>query len=160
MRFLLSGHDIERWMLRSLAIFGVSRNFAMDGAVIDQLFIDRLRIVELLEDTSLWIKPLGLYLLGPPGHQFTQRAHVQLAPLLRKDDGVLIGITLNIQGLAFALLATDHDIAGTGLDRSFYRPGSIAFAMGGARHTIMLSWNDTHHHNDVTLQWLSSAPVK
>jgi hypothetical protein len=39
--FLLSGHDVERWMLRSLAIFGVSGNFAIDGAVIDQNFVDR-----------------------------------------------------------------------------------------------------------------------
>jgi hypothetical protein len=47
--FLLSGHDVERWMLRSLAIFGVSGNFAIDGALIDQNFVDRLQIVELLE---------------------------------------------------------------------------------------------------------------
>ena len=60
--FLLSGHDVERWMPRSLAIFGVSGNFAIEGAVIDQNFVDRLRIVELLEDMSQWKKPLGFYL--------------------------------------------------------------------------------------------------
>jgi hypothetical protein len=61
--FLLSGHDVERWMLRSLAVFGVSKNFAIDGAVIDQEFIDRLRIIELLEKPGLWQKPVGFYLL-------------------------------------------------------------------------------------------------
>jgi len=160
LRFLLSGHDIERWMLRSLAIFGVSRNLAIDGAVIDQQFIDRLRIIELLEGAALWTRPLGLYLLGGPGHQFTQRAHVQLAPLLRKGDGELIGITMNVQGLDLALLATNHDIAGTGLDRGFYRPGSVAFDMGYARHLMMLSWNDAHQHDGVTLAWQSATMVE
>ena len=50
--FILSGHDVERWMLRSLAIFGVSGNFSIDGAVIDPDFVNRLRIVELLEDVK------------------------------------------------------------------------------------------------------------
>jgi hypothetical protein len=55
-------------MLRSLAIFGVSGNFAIDGAVIDQNFVDRLRIVELLEDVTKWKKPLGFYLIPGPCH--------------------------------------------------------------------------------------------
>jgi hypothetical protein len=63
LRFLLSGHDVERWMLRSLAIFGVSKNFAIDGAVIDQDIVDRLRIVEFLEDPALWQTPAGFYRL-------------------------------------------------------------------------------------------------
>jgi hypothetical protein len=46
LNFLLSGHDVERWMLRTLAVFGVSKNFAIDGAVVDQDFVARLRIVE------------------------------------------------------------------------------------------------------------------
>jgi len=63
----LRGH-VERWMLRTLAVFGVSKNFAIDGAVVDQDFVDRLRIVELLESTTDWQEPVGIYLLRAPGH--------------------------------------------------------------------------------------------
>jgi hypothetical protein len=48
-------------------------NFAIDGAVIDQNFVDRLRIVELLEDVSKWNKPLGFYLTRGLGHRFWRR---------------------------------------------------------------------------------------
>jgi len=69
LNFLLSGHDVERWMLRTLAVFGVSKNFAIDGAVVDQDYVDRLRIVELLESTTDWQKPVGIYLLRGLDHQ-------------------------------------------------------------------------------------------
>jgi hypothetical protein len=150
LRFLLSGHDVERWLLRTLAIFGVSRNFAIDGAVIDQELIERLRIVERLENIH-WSKPLGLYLLGGNGHRFDQRSDVQLAPITRKDNGKLVGITLDIQGLALGLLAAEHELRGAGLDRALYRPGSLVFDMEGVQHRIQLCWEDQDEHQDVTL---------
>jgi hypothetical protein len=149
--YLLSGHDVERWMLRSLAILGVSRNFAIDGAIIDEAFVERLRIVERLENPKLWDKPLGLYLLGGQGHRFTQRADVQLAPLIRSGTEELIGITLDIQGMALALLATEHDTSGTGLDKAFYRPSALVFDIGDVRHAIRLSWEDARSHEEVVL---------
>jgi hypothetical protein len=151
--FLLSGHDVERWMMRSLAIFGVSGNFAIDGAVIGQDFVDRLRIVELLEKSALWRKPVGFYLLRGLGHQFWRRDNVQLAPIVRAGGDQVMGITLDVQGLEFALLAADHDITGTGLDKALYRPGALAFDMGGVRHRIQFSWEDGVPHEDVIITW-------
>jgi hypothetical protein len=97
--FLLSGHDVERWMLRSLAIFGISGNFAIDGAVIDQNFVDRLRIVQLLEDVRTWTKPLGFYLTRGLGHQFWRRENLQIAPVVKTGGDEIMGITIDIQGL-------------------------------------------------------------
>ena len=62
-----------------------------------------------------------------------------------------MGITLDIQGLEFALLAADHDITGTGLDKALYRPGAFVFDIGGVKHRIQLSWEDGLHHEDVTI---------
>jgi hypothetical protein len=149
--FLLSGHDVERWMLRSLAVFGASRNFAIDGTVIDQDFVDRLRIVELLENAAAWRKPMGFYLLRGLGHQFYRRDHVQLAPIVRAAGDEVMGITLDIQGLEFALLAADHDITGTSLDKALYRPGAFVFDIGGVRYRIQLSWEDGLSHEDVII---------
>jgi hypothetical protein len=151
--FLLSGHDVERWMLRSLAIFGVSGNFAIDGAVIDQNFVDRLRTVQLLEDLGQWKKPMGFYLTRGLGHQFGRQDNVQLAPLVKTGGDEIIGITLDIQGLEFALLAANHDITGTGLDKALYRPGAFVFRMDGTKHRIQLSWEDGLPHQDVIITW-------
>lgn len=151
--FLLSGHDVERWMLRSLAVFGVSGNFAIDGAVIDQNFVDRLRIVDLLEDPAQWKKPTGFYLTRGLGHQFWRRDNFQLAPLVKVGGEEIMGITLDIQGLEFALLATDHDIKGTGLDKALYRPSAFVFRMGATTHRIQLSWEDGLPHEDVVITW-------
>ena len=150
--FLLSGHDVERWMLRSLAIFGVSGNFAIDGAVIDQNFVDRLRIVELLEDPKQWKKPLGFYLTRGLGHQFWRRDNIQIAPVVKTGGDEIMGITLDLQGLEFALLAADHDVTGTGLDKALYRPAAFVFDMDGTRHRISalvggrLAPPGRHHH--------------
>jgi hypothetical protein len=151
--FLLSGHDVERWMLRSLAVFGVSKNFAIDGAVIDQEFIDRLRIIELLEKPGLWLKPAGFYLLRGLGHQFWRREDVKLAPIVKIGSDTVVGITLDIQGLEFALLAADHDITGTGLDKALYRPDAFVFDIAGVKHRIQLSWEDGECHVDVIITW-------
>lgn len=151
--FLLSGHDVERWMLRSLAIFGVSGNLAIDGAVIDQNFVDRLRIIALLEDVKQWKKPVGLYLTRGLGHQFWRRDNIQIAPVATAGGDEIMGITLDIQGLEFALLAADQDIAGTGLDKALDRPGALVFDMNGTRHRIQLSREDSLPHEDVTITW-------
>jgi hypothetical protein len=151
--FLLSGHDVERWMLRSLAIFGVSGNFAIDGAVIDQNFVDRLRIVELLEDPKQWKKPAGFYLTRGLGHQFWRRDNIQIAPVVKTGGDEIMGITLDLQGLELALLAADHDVTGTGLDKALYRPGAFVFDMGGTKHRIELSWEDGLPHQDVIVTW-------
>ena len=153
LRFLLSGHDIERWMLRTLAIFGVSGNFvAKNGANFDQTFIDQLRIVDLLERPGAWVKPMGFYVLGEHGHQFTQRADVPLAVAGLMRDGQLVGMTLVFQGFGLGLIA-DHDLAGSGYEKAFYRPGSLIFDTGSVRHQIELSWDDGAPHPEVTLTW-------
>jgi hypothetical protein len=151
--FLLSGHDVERWMLRSLAVFGVSKNFAIDGAVIDQEFIERLRIIELLEKPGLWQQPVGFYLLRGLGHQFWRRENVQLAPIVKTGGDTVMGITLDIQGLEFALLAADHDVNGTRLDKALFRPGALVFDMAGVKHRIQISWEDGQRHEDVIITW-------
>jgi hypothetical protein len=155
--FLLSGHDVERWMLRSLAIFGVSGNFAIDGAVIDQNFIDRLRIVDLLEDVKEWKRPVGFYLTRGLGHQFWRRDNIQIAPVVKTGGDEIMGITLDLQGLEFALLAAEH-VTNTGLDKALYRPGAFVFQMGATMHRIRLSWEDGLRHEDVIITWKKQRP--
>jgi hypothetical protein len=151
--FLFSGHDIERWMLRTLAAFAVSKNFAIDGARIDDAFAERLRLSELLEDTRQWRPPLGMYLMQGIDHQFAWRESIQFAPILKRGTEEVVGITTDIQGFQVGLLAADHVIAGTGLDKAVYRPRRLIFKMGRLTHTIDFSWNDNLPHMYVTITW-------
>jgi hypothetical protein len=151
--FLFSGHDIERWMLRTLAAFGVSKNFAIDGARIDTGFVERLRFAELLEDTTQWKPPLGMYLIQGINYQFTQKENIQLAPILRRGTEEVVGILTDLQGFQIGVLATDHDIIGTGLDKAVYRPGKLIFKMGRFTHVIEMSWDDNLPHMDITITW-------
>jgi hypothetical protein len=151
--FLISGHDVERWILRSLTIFGVSRNFAVDGTVIDQDIVDRLQIIQLLEDVRKWETPLGLYFTRAIGQQFTRTDTIQIAPLVKLGADEIVGIVLDLQGLHFALVAEEHDIAGTALKDALYRPGGFIFHVGDATHRIRLSWEDGLRHEDVIMEW-------
>jgi hypothetical protein len=112
-------------------------NFAIDGAVMDQNFVDRLRIVELLEDPKQWKKPLGFYLTRGLGHQFWRRHNIQIAPVVKTGGDEIMGITLDLQGLAFALLAADHNVASAGLDK--------AYALQGRRPCLRHGRDQTPH---------------
>jgi hypothetical protein len=151
--FLFSGHDVERWMLRTIAALGASKNFAIDGAQIDSAFVERLRLAELLEDPMRWRSPLGMYLMHGVGYQFAWRENLQLSPIVRRGSDEIVGVIVDIQGFQIGVLADDHDIRGTGLDRAVYRPCSLAFKMGHLTHTIQICWDDALPHMDVTITW-------
>jgi hypothetical protein len=42
--FLFSGHDVERWLLRTVAALAVSKNFSIDGAQLDDGLVSRLKL--------------------------------------------------------------------------------------------------------------------
>lgn len=152
--FLLSGHDIERWMLRTLAAFGVSKNLSIDGARIDDQFIDRLCVVDLLENPDKWIHPKGMYLLQGLNHKFTRKNDFQLAPLLMSGSNTVVGMICNIQGLQLGVLAGSEEISTTAFASATYRPSSFIFKIGLITHRIEMSWNDSLPHTDVTLSWI------
>lgn len=151
--FLLSGHDVERWLFRTLVALGVSKNLGLGGAALDNKLVERLRIAELLEDHMQWKQPLGLYLMQGLGYKFTRRDTLDVAPLIKRGSDDVLGLWSNIQGFELGLLATDHDISGTGLDKALYRPGAFIFKIGHKTHTLRLSWEDDLKHGDVTLTW-------
>ena len=61
-------------------------------------------------------------------------------------------LSIDIEGLEFALLAADHDITGTRLDKALFRPGALVFDMDGVKHRIRLSWGDGLPHEDVLVR--------
>jgi hypothetical protein len=149
--FLLSGHDLERWLLKTAAALAVSDNFAIDGAVMENALDGAMNVLKLYEDVSAWRPPLGLYAMRGVGYQFTRKDEFQLAPITKKDNDQLAGIITDIQGFQIGLLATHDPIKGTGLDKAVYRPGKLVFDLGKVRHSIQLCWEDTLPHMTITI---------
>ena len=150
--FLFSGHDIERWFLKTLLALGTSKNFSIDGVRLNKLH-PNMRPIELLEDASAWGPPLGMYATQSPGQMFTRSDSVGLAPLLITGSDDLVGLMADVQGVHLGLLAINHPIKGTGLDRSIFRPKNLFFKLGRLTHTIQMCWEDSREHIDITFQW-------
>lgn len=134
LNFLVSGHDIERWLLRTVAALAVSKNFAIDGAQLDNGIINRLRLSEFLENPAAWKPPLGMYYMQGVGYRFWQKRNIEIAPLLVRGSNDIVGVSIDIQGMQIGVLAADHD--GTGFDRAIYRPQRLIFEMGNLTNTI------------------------
>jgi hypothetical protein len=157
---IISGHDLERWMLKTAAALAVSENFAIDGARLENALDGPMNVLKLYEDLSAWRRPLGLYAMQGVGYQFTRKDEIQLAPLLKRDDGQLVGINSDIQGFHLGLLAADHPIQGTGLDKAVYRPGRIVFDLGRVTHSIQFCWEDALPHITITITWKGPPPSR
>jgi hypothetical protein len=152
--YLLSGHDLERWLLKTAAGLAASKNFAIDGARLEGALDGEMNVIKLLEDPRGWKRPLGLYAMQGIGYQFTRKDNFEMAPILKTETDQLAGIVTDIQGFQLGLLATDHPIRGTGLDKAIYRPGRLIFEYGPVSHTLQLSWDDDIPHINITISYL------
>jgi hypothetical protein len=151
--FIISGHDLERWLLKTVAALAVSENFAIDGARMENALDGATNVLRLYEDVTAWLPPLGLYAMQGIGHQFTRKDEFQLAPIIREGNDQLAGILTDIQGFHIGLLATDHSIKGTGMDKAIYRPGKLVFDLGRVTHSIQLCWEDALDHITIMIAW-------
>jgi hypothetical protein len=151
--FLFSGHDIERWLFRTFTALAASNNLSVSGKAIGNKIHPEINFAAMLQNISRWQSPLGLYTMQPVGHTFTHDAIFQSGPIVLRNTNEIIGLMTSIQGLHVALLIAEHDIAGTGLERGFYRPGKIEFKFGRTVHHIQLSWEDDLSHETITLLW-------
>jgi len=149
--FLLSGHDLERWMFRTFAAMAVSGNFAVDGVSLQRSTYEELPFASLLQKPEEWKPPLGLYFTRRLNTKFGRKDEFQLAPLMSTITNDLIGIHVDIQGLWIGLIGAPHDIRDTIFKDAIYRPGQFIFRMGRCEHTIVLSWQDGFKHGEITL---------
>ena len=158
LKFLFSGHDVERWLFRTVASLSVSNNFAMAGTILEDSKIHKeVNFSALLEDVKLWRRPLGLYAMQTVGQTFTRDDKFAFGPIVLRESDEIVGLLADIQGLHIGLLAVSRPIQGTGLDRGLYRPSKLVIKMGETTHTIILSWEDGMKHEDVTMAWSNQS---
>lgn len=148
-QFIVSGHDIERWLLKTVKAMAASRNLSQDRQRLSGSFAKDVKVLEMLDDPKSWPAKTGLYCVMKTGETTENNHRFQLYPLVR-PQGDISGIGVNILGLSFQLILEDLDMAEhPQLAQSQFRPAEIAIHYPSSVNRIFLSWEDDREHNDV-----------
>lgn len=103
-RYLFSGHDVERWLLKTLAGMAASRNLSSQHERLPGLFNNEISVPSLLENALAWKAPLGMYSLQRLGQRLQLKNGLEIAPLSAETKELGGMITL-LHGLTTILVA-------------------------------------------------------
>jgi hypothetical protein len=158
LRYLICGHDLERWLLKSLKALAVSGNLARGRQRLPGIFQEDVHLIDMLDDPTQWPELTGLYFIMAPGTRTENHNHFQLAPLYGLTNDVIAGLVANILGLPLLLMAEPPDMAKSpSLQTAIYRPGSISVTVGTVTNQIDISWDDNLMHPPISLTY--AGPV-
>jgi hypothetical protein len=146
--FISSGHDLERWLLKSLKAIAVSGNLGLNRQKILDEWVPGIDAIGLLDNPSTWPRGAGLYALPPPpGERIVNWNQFQLLPLLTPENQIC-GLQARIFGMEFMLLLMPVLHTGIqGVEGMVYRPAEIQVVYPETRHVILLSWEDGRLHS-------------
>lgn len=151
---LLSGHDLERWLLKTAKAAAVSRNLAHGGERLSRSFARDDELLDLLDEPESWPEGAGLYCTMNTGDLTENSARFQFQPLTNEHDDIE-AVAVNIMGFRFVLLLDAHDlIKYPFLAGAKYRPGRIAISYPTSTCWVTLSWEDNRTHEALTVQWV------
>jgi hypothetical protein len=151
---LLSGHDIERWLLKTAKALAVSRNLSRGGERLSGAFARDEEILDMLDDSENWPEGAGLYCTMNAGDLTENTARFQFQPLTNEHDDIE-ALAFNIMGFRFVLLLDAHDLTKYPfLSGAKYRPGRIEISYPTSTSWVTLSWEDNKAHETLTVKWL------
>jgi hypothetical protein len=152
---IVSGHDIERWLLKTAKAMAVSKNLARGREPLSGAFSRDEAILEMLDGPLQWPDGAGLYCVMNVGDTTVNHPRFQLQPFMNDQDEIE-ALGLNILGLRFVLSLERLD-----LDRypflreAKYRPGRITVVYpSSSTNWVTLSWEDGKPHDTLTVQFL------
>jgi hypothetical protein len=151
---IVSGHDIERWLLKTAKAAAVSRNFARGGAPLSGAFARDAAILDMLDDPRHWPDGAGLYCTMNTGDRTFNHTRFQFQPLTNAQDDIE-ALALNILGLGFVLLLEPLDESKYPFLRGAkYRPGRVVISYPTSTNWLTLSWDDGRAHQPLTMQFV------
>ncbi|MBI4818894.1 MAG: SEC-C domain-containing protein [Deltaproteobacteria bacterium] len=158
---LFSGHDVERWMLKTML------GFAKSGIAPDQGRRVRLSAafeVQLLRHVFEGV-PLpegaGLYFVEPIGGRFTPGQQSFQLIFNRPDEhtGELWGLQTDMNGFSFAILLLQPQTGASGhYNEAWYRPRQVWVRHLGVRRVVEFSWHESRRTDVVHLVGGTEAP--
>jgi hypothetical protein len=148
---LLSGHDVERWLLKTLlGILAAGIVQVQQGRRLGQVLGDT-SVTDLLFDSQLWAATpgLGLYFLVPEDMEVVERGQVAFHPMLDTAKKEVLGGLMIFRGFDL-LVGTSSGITGyERLQRAVHRPFGFLSDWSTPRREVRLSWADGRPHRPV-----------
>jgi hypothetical protein len=138
--FLVNGHDIESWLLKTLKALAVSGNLAKGQQRLKGAFATHIGVIDMLDHPESWPAGSGLYCVMRVGDVTQNDNHFQLQPVMDNNDDI-IGLWANFLGLSFALSLEPIDTRLLPEEaRAQYRPGQIRIQHPQLDSFIAISW--------------------
>jgi hypothetical protein len=151
---IVSGHDLERWLLKTAKAAAVSRNLARGRERLSGAFSRDEAILDMLDDPRHWPESAGLYCTMGTGDLTENTPRFQLQPFTNEHDDIE-ALAINILGFRFVLLLEAHDLNEYPfLHGARYRPGRIVISYPASTNWVTLSWEDNKTHEALTVQWV------
>jgi hypothetical protein len=155
---LVSGHDIERWLLKTAKAAAVSNNLARGGERLSGAFSRDAAMLEMLDDPHQWPDGAGLYCTMNTGDRTINHPRFQLQPLTNQQEDIE-AMALSILGLGFVLLLGRPDESKNPFLRGAkYRPGRVAISYPTSTNWLTMSWDDGKSHEALTVQFVQPVP--
>ena len=155
---IVSGHDIERWLLKTAKAAAASKNFARGRERLSGAFSRDEAILDMLDSPGHWPDGAGLYCVMSTGDVTANRPRFEFQPATN-DQGEIVALGINILGLRFVLLLEPLDVGKYPfLREAKYRPGRIIISYPSSTNWITMSWDDGRPHEHLTVQFVRPAP--
>jgi hypothetical protein len=143
---IVSGHDIERWLLKTAKALAVSKNLAKGRERLSGAFARDEAILDMLDNPGQRPDGTGLYCVMNTGDVTENHTRFQLQPFTN-DQGEIEVLALNILGLRFVLLLEPPDVnKHPFLREAKYRPGRIEISYPSSTNWVTMSWEDGKSH--------------
>ena len=158
LRFIVSGHDIERWLLKTIKVMATSGNLSQGQVKLSGEFASDVRVIEMLDNPHQWSPGTGLYCVMNAGDLTQNHNLFKLAPLTNQQ-GEISGLWTNMMGLSFVLVLEPWALLQIPqLAKAVYRPGQIIVTTPNSANWIVLSWDDGFEHEQtMSLKFVSPA---
>lgn len=145
---IVSGHDIERWLLKTAKALAVSKNFAMGRERLSGAFARDEALLDMLDNPRHWPDGMGLYCVMAAGELTGNHPRFQLQPFTN-DQGEIEVLALNILGLRFVLMLATLDVGKYPfLREAKYRPCRIEISYPLSTNWVTMSWENGKAHDD------------
>ena len=155
---IISGHDLERWLLKTAKVAAVSRNFARGRERLSGVFARDKAILDMLDSPDQWPDGAGFYCVMNTGDLTVNHPRFQFQPLTNDQDEIE-AMALNILRLKFVLLLEPLDVAKYPfLREAKYRPGRIVISYPSSTNWVTISWEDGRAHEALTVQFVQPVP--
>ena len=154
---LISGHDLERWLLKTAKAAAVSRNLARGRERLFGAFSQDAVLLDMLDNPQHWPGGAGLYCTMGLGDLTENTARFQFQPLTNDHDEIE-ALGVNIMGFRFVmLLAAPDEGKHPFLRDARYRPGRFVISYPTSTNWLTMSWEDGNMHDALTVRWVRNS---